>query len=206
MRKGKLFVISGPSGSGKTTIVRKVVEQVSDIDFAVSCTTRSRREGENEGIDYRYITREQFERMIENDEFVEWAEVYGNLYGTPVSDIVNATNEGKDILLDIDVQGASAVGKNYKNCVSVFIVPATMEELKDRLLKRKNESDINLDTRLNTARKEVAHIDNYDYIIINKDIEESVKSLTSIITAERMKKDEMIDLLYEKFMFTDDYG
>lgn len=199
MHKGKLFVISGPSGSGKTTIVKKVVSLLSDVQFSVSCTTRSKRYDEIEGSDYIYISEGKFRDMVANGEFLEWAEVYGNLYGTPISDITEANATGKDVIMDIDVKGAAQVKKNYSSSVSIFIVPSSMDELRNRLLKRKNESDINIEKRLKTAREEVARIGNYDYIIINEDIDESADSLISIIKAERLKREVVIDYVYKHF-------
>lgn len=199
MSKGKLFVISGPSGSGKTTIVKNVVESLNKIDFSVSCTTRTRRYGEKEGRDYRFISEARFREMIEKGEFLEWAEVYGNLYGTPLSDILNSNMYGRDVILDIDVNGASEIKKNYDNSVFIFILPGSLDELKTRLLSRKNETDINIENRLTTAREEVAQIDNYDYIIINKDIDVSTDYLASIIKAERSRREIMIEYVHENF-------
>ncbi len=199
MRKGKLFVISGPSGSGKTTIVKKVVGQLKDIQFSVSCTTRSKRDDEVEGDDYRFISETRFRNMVKNGKFLEWAEVYDNLYGTPLSDVTDANSRGRDVILDIDVKGAGQVKNNYGNAVFIFVLPSGMGELKKRLLKRKNENDINIDKRLKTAWQEVARIVNYDYIIINKDIDKSTDNLISIIKAERLKREVAIDYVYKHF-------
>jgi len=199
MNQGKLFVISGPSGSGKTTIVKKIVGIIKNLSFSVSCTTRAGRENEIDGVDYKFISVTEFQRMTAKSKFIEWSQVHGNLYGTPAKDIIEANKAGKDIILDIDVKGASEIKKNYNNSVFIFILPKSLEELRTRLAKRKNESNIDINTRIQTAKDEIAQIINYDYIIINSDIDESTDILASIIKSERHKRRNMIDYVYKNF-------
>ena len=140
MKKGILFVLSGPSGSGKTTLAKHLVNTMGNVDFAISYTTRKIREGEEDGIDYKFIEETEFRDMIKGDQFAEWAEVHGNLYGTPVSEIDKVLNKGIDILLDIDVQGSSQIKKKYENSVHIFLVPPSINILRDRLSKRNTEN------------------------------------------------------------------
>ncbi len=191
-RKGKLFVISGPSGSGKTTIVKKVLETMENVKFSVSYTTRSRRKGEKDGVDYKFVTRAEFEEMIKRKEFLEWSEVHGNLYGTPVSSVVPFNEKGIDVLLDIDVKGARNIKKSFADAVFIFVLPENMEELKKRLESRESERERDIVIRLETAKEEIAQIVNYDYIIFNKKLEESVDQLASIIKAERCRRDDLV--------------
>lgn len=199
MNQGKLFVISGPSGSGKTTIVKNIVGTLNNLSFSVSYTTRKKRENEKDGVDYRFVTEDEFRYMTANSKFIEWSQVHGNLYGTPAKEVIEANKSGRDIILDIDVKGASEIKKNYNNSVFIFIIPESLEVLKSRLVKRKNESSIDIDTRIHTAKHEIARIVNYDYIIINRDIDESTDILASIIKAERHKRQNMIDYVYKNY-------
>jgi len=123
MKQGILFVLSGPSGSGKTTLAKHIVNTLNNVDFAISYTTRKIREGEKDGIDYKFISENEFSKMVKSNQFAEWAEVHGNLYGTPIIEIVEVLNKGLDILLDIDVQGSSQIKKKYKNSVHIFLIP-----------------------------------------------------------------------------------
>lgn len=199
MRKGILIVLSGPSGSGKTTLARHIVRKMNNVKFATSYTTRKKREGEIEAIDYKFVTKEKFIEMKRNGEFAEWAKVYGNFYGTPISEIDIALNEGCDVLLDIDVQGASQIKEKFEDSVHVFLVPPDMEVLRDRLNNRQTEDEIDLKKRLVTAVEEISGINNYDYIIISDDIDNSANILKSIIESVRSKTEYMIDLVFERF-------
>ena len=199
MSKGILFILSGPSGSGKTTLAKNIVEERDDIEFAISYTTRLKRDNEKDGIDYRFVSKSEFERMIDNGEFAEWAEVYGNMYGTPISEIESSLDSEVDILLDIDVQGAKQIKEKFKNSVHIFLVPPNMEILKNRLNNRQTEDDINLNKRLDTAVKEISQVDNYDFIIINQNIKESIEKLESIIEAVRLRTRNMKSIVFDKF-------
>ena len=187
MKKGILFVLSGPSGSGKTTLAKHLVNTMSNVDFAISYTTRKIREGEEDGIDYKFIDEIEFRDMIAGDQFAEWAEVHGNLYGTPVSEIDKVLNKGIDILLDIDVQGSSQIKMKYKNSVHIFLVPPKINILRDRLSKRNTENSSDLERRMEMAVKEISMINNYDYIIVSDDIDNSLRKLESIVQSVRSK-------------------
>lgn len=201
MNVGKLFVISGPSGSGKTTIVKATLGKVSNLLFSVSCTTRIRRQHEKEGVDYKFIDHDRFMQMIDRGEFLEWSEVHGKLYGTPETDIISMTERGYDVILDIDVKGASEIKKNFQNSVFIFILPESMEQLGERLRKRRSETNPDIDKRIETARNEIEQISNYDYIIINNDIDNSVDTIASIIKAERCRTQYVIDYVRNKYRF-----
>ncbi|WP_457568455.1 guanylate kinase [Desulfurobacterium sp.] len=185
--KGLLIVISAPSGTGKTTLVNMLMKSHPDMAFSVSCTTRKPRPGEINGKDYYFISLEEFEKKIEKNELLEWAEVYGNFYGTPKDRVIKALNEGKDILLDIDTQGALQVKKNYPDAVLIFILPPSLAELERRLKSRGTEDEETVEKRLLIARRELKFATRYDYIIINDKINEAYKKLESIVTAERWK-------------------
>lgn len=199
MSKGILFILSGPSGSGKTTLAKHVVEKRNDIEFAISYTTRLKRDNETDGIDYRFVSIVEFKKMINNGDFAEWAEVYGNMYGTPITEIKSSLNSQVDILLDIDVQGAKQIKEKFNNSVHIFLVPPNMKILKKRLNNRQTEDDINLNKRLDTALKEISHVDNYDFIIINQDVKESIAKLESIIEAVRLRTKNMKSIVFGKF-------
>ncbi|OMH39849.1 guanylate kinase [Desulfurobacterium indicum] len=185
--KGLLIVISAPSGTGKTTLVNMLMKAFPKMEFSVSCTTRKPRPGEIDGKDYYFISFEEFEKKIENNELLEWAEVYGNFYGTPKDKVIEALNEGKDILLDIDTQGALQVKKNYPDAVLIFILPPSLKELERRLRNRGTEDEETIEKRLLIARRELSLATKYDYIIINDKIEEAFEKLKSIVTAERWR-------------------
>ena len=189
MQDGNLFIISAPSGTGKTTILKKIIAEMDNIAFSVSHTTRAPRPVEQEGIDYFFIDKDNFARMQQQGLFLEWAEVHGNLYGTSSYAIQEATEQGRDLLLDIDVQGARQVKKKLGHTgVFVFIAPPSLEELARRLAGRSTESEYVITTRLKNAREEMKSIDKYDYVIINDTVAEAVEVLKSIIIAERSRK------------------
>lgn len=182
-----LIVISGPSGSGKSTLIRRLLQKHPEIVFSVSHTTRPRREREVEGKDYYFISLEQFKQMIAKDEFVEWAEVYGNYYGTGYREIETKGKAGynKFLALDIDVQGARNIRRKYPEALFIFVIPPSLEELQNRLLKREKKEDENTRRRLEIARQELKEYEIYDYIVVNKDLDEAFYILNSIYTAYR---------------------
>ena len=189
MQSGNLFIISAPSGTGKTTILKKIVAAMDNVAFSVSHTTRAPRPVEQDGIDYFFIDKDNFARMQQQGLFLEWAEVHGNLYGTSSYAIQEATEQGRDLLLDIDVQGARQVKKKLGHTgVFVFIAPPSLEELARRLVGRSTESEDVITTRLNNAREEMKSLDQYDYVIVNDTVTEAVEVLKSIIIAERSRK------------------
>ena len=189
MQSGNLFIISAPSGTGKTTILKKIVAAMDNVAFSVSHTTRAPRPVEQDGIDYFFIDKDNFARMQQLGLFLEWAEVHGNLYGTSSYAIQEATEQGRDLLLDIDVQGARQVKKKLGHTgVFVFIAPPSLEELARRLAGRSTESEDVITTRLNNAREEMKSLNQYDYVIVNNTVTEAVEVLKSIIIAERSRK------------------
>ena len=179
-----LFVISGPSGTGKSTLCRKVLSKIKNLFFSVSHTTRRKRENEHDGKDYYFISEEQFKRMIDSKEFIEWAIVHGNYYGTSKKEIEEKTSKG-DVLLDIDVQGASQIKSKFKNAIFVFIMPPSYDELKNRIINRGNENLASVEKRLKIAKEEIKCYKNYDYIVINDELDKAVEELSSIIISER---------------------
>lgn len=180
--KGKLFIISAPSGAGKTTIINEILKKIPELKFSVSYTTRPKRPNETEGIDYYYTTTDKFEKMIENNELLEWAKVHNNYYGTPKKNIFDNINSGYNVLLDIDVQGADQVREQHHNGIFIFISPPSLEDLEKRLKSRKTENENTIAERLKNSRKEMTYKDKYDYIVINDVIENAVKAVLDIIS------------------------
>ncbi len=191
MRKSVLVVISGPSGVGKTTIIKALLSRRKDVIFSVSCTTRPKRPGEVHGRDYFFITEEEFQSMVERGEFLEWAQVHGYLYGTPRRFVEKALREGKSVLLDIDVQGAMKVMETFKDGVFIFIAPPSLEALEKRLRKRSTESEESIRRRLEDAKWELKHIDRFQYLIVNEELDTAIYELDSIITAEKVRVSRM---------------
>jgi guanylate kinase len=189
-KKGLLLVISGPSGAGKGTVCKALVKK-HDLWVSVSATTRSPRAGEVEGESYYFITREEFTSRIENGDFLEYAEVYGNMYGTPKPNVMEKLEEGKDVILEIDIQGALKVKETYPEGVFIFLLPPSMEELKKRIINRGSETKESLMTRFKSAYKEVNYVSKYNYAVINDTVDEAVKKIESILTAERCRVDRM---------------
>lgn len=186
-RRGRLFVLSGPSGAGKGTVRKEVFRRVEGLFFSISCTTRSPRPGEVDGVDYRFISRENFVRRIEAGEFLEWAEVHGNLYGTLWSDVENTLSSGRDVVLEIDVKGAFQVMKRCKDTVSIFLAPPSTEELERRLKNRGSEDEVTIALRLKNALSEMAEADKYDHLVVNDDLEHAVEDLERIVDLYRSR-------------------
>ncbi len=187
MRKGIVFVVSGPSGAGKGTVATAMVERFSDLSFSVSATNRAPRQGEKDGINYYFVSNEQFDKMIAEGDFLEYVEKYENRYGTPKSAILKKIEEGQDVILDIETIGAENVKKAIPEAVTIFILPPSLPVLRQRLTERGSETDRTLELRLSQACEEVGHARDYDYIVINDDKETCIADVASIILAERNK-------------------
>lgn len=181
-----LFVITGPSGCGKSTLVRSVLKEVENVVFSVSYTTRKKRESEQEGKDYYFISKEKFQQMIKRDELAEWAVVHGYYYGTSRREIEKKGGE-KDLLLDIDVQGAQQIKARFKKAIFIFILPPLFHELKERLERRADEARHVIERRLEMAKREIRHYPEFDYIIINDKLDKAVKELACIILGTRCR-------------------
>jgi guanylate kinase len=195
-RRGLMFVLSSPSGAGKTTISRMLLEADPGIRLSVSATTRPMRPGEREGVDYQFVSDAEFDRMVEEDDFYEWAHVFGHRYGTPKGQIRAALKDGQDFLFDIDWQGTQQlVQKDKQDVVPVFILPPSIEELRRRLQARAQDSDQVIAARMDRARAEISHWDAYDYVVINDDVDNCFAQVCGILRAERMKRRRQTGLI-----------
>lgn len=184
---GLLIVFSGPSGAGKDTILKKLLESSQNIKLSISATTRSPRTGEQDGIDYHFLTKEKFLQLIEKDEMLEHAEYCGNFYGTPSAPIKNWMNGGNDVILEIEVQGGAQIKKKRPDCVSIFILPPSIQELEQRLRARNTENEETIQKRMAVAREEIKLAKNYDYVVINDTVENAVNKIHTIISAEKLR-------------------
>ncbi|WP_069309438.1 guanylate kinase [Porphyrobacter sp. LM 6] len=195
-RRGLMFVLSSPSGAGKTTLSRMLLERDSEIRLSVSATTRPPRPGEIDGVHYHFVSADEFQRMIDEDDFYEWAEVFGHRYGTPKGRIRAALKEGQDFLFDIDWQGTQQLyQKDQQDVVRVFILPPSIEELHRRLQNRATDSAEVIAARMERARAEISHWDGYDYVIVNDDVEVCFDKVRAILDAERMKRARQTGLI-----------
>lgn len=193
--RGQLYVISGPSGVGKGTVVSEFLKNNKEVFLSVSATTRAKREGEQEGINYYYKTHEEFVEMIENNEFMEWAQFCDNYYGTPKATVENILKSGKDVILEIEVQGAMQIKKNFPESIFVFVLPPSIDELEKRLINRGTESEDVVRLRIETAKKEIVYAKEYDYLLVNDIVEKTVCKLSGIIISERCKTERIINEL-----------
>ncbi len=193
--RGELFIVSAPSGAGKTTILKRVLAHLHGVTFSVSHTTRPPRPGEVDGRDYHFVSHDEFRELIEKGAFLEWAQVHSDLYGTSREEVERAIERGDDVILDIDVQGARSIRERYDGGVFIFIVPPSMEELERRLKKRDTESEDTIRLRLENARRELEAVVEYDYIVINDDLDLAVEAVTSIFLAERSRKERVLPLV-----------
>jgi guanylate kinase len=185
-RKPVVYIISAPSGSGKSTLVNEILKSVTDLEFSISYTTRAPRGSEVNGRQYYFISRPEFERMIREDCFLEHAEVFGNYYGTARKFLRDAEEKGRDLLLDIDVQGAEQIQRKLPDATSIFILPPDRKTLEERLRKRSEDREEVIQRRLDTATREIENYQRYNYILINDQLEESIKCLRAIVRGERL--------------------
>lgn len=187
MKKGFLLVISGPSGVGKGTVLHDLMNTQKNLVYSVSVTTRKQRPGEIEGVSYFFKSHEEFEKMIEEDKFLEYAKVHDNYYGTPKDFVEEKINEGKIVILEIDVQGALNVKKNIDNGVYIFLAPPSLSELKNRIVNRGTETESDINLRMHNARKELSYIKDYDYLVVNDHLNYAINLVNEIINAEKHK-------------------
>jgi len=199
MQKGSVIIVSGPSGAGKGTVIHEVLKRLGDVFFSVSMTTREPRPGEVSGVDYHFVSEDEYKKILDADAFLETASVHGAYYGTPSIPVLNAVAQGQDALLDIDVQGAEQVKKKCPDAVTVFLMPPSMEVLESRLRGRQTESEEKICTRLANARKEVREAHKYQYVVVNNDLQEAIDELTRIVLASRCrslnKADDLADII-----------
>ena len=186
MQRGKLFVLSGPSGAGKGTICKKLIEDGS-VDLSISMTTRAPREGEIDGVHYYFVTREEYDKTVEENGFLEHAEIYGNCYGTPKAPVLEKLEKGRDVILEIEMKGAAIVKQAFPDAVLVFILPPSLKVLKQRLTGRGTESEEQLAKRTAQALSEIHRIYEYDYSVINDDLQKAADDVRTIIRAEHIK-------------------
>jgi guanylate kinase len=198
--------MSGPSGTGKTSILRKLLQDTESLDFSVSYTTREIRPGEIEGEDYFFVSEKDFKSLIERGEFLEWATVHGNFYGTSRTFVENTISKGRDILLDVDVQGAISIMKKLEDAVYVFVAPPSYEELERRLTSRGTENSSSLKTRLENARWELEQMKLFQYLIINNDVCKSVNQFKAIIEASKLWIDRIVRENGDKFLLRSKYN
>lgn len=192
MTGGRLYVISAPSGAGKTTLRKRIMGEFPKMKFSVSYTTRSPRPGEKEGVDYHFVSRDEFQKMVEAGAFAEWTEVHGNYYGTSRAFLKECLVQGVDVILDIDTHGAEQIHRMLPNGVFVFILPPGIGDLKERLIRRGSESEEMIDLRVRNASKEIERMDNYDYVVINDQIDNAVERIKAIIIAEKCKRNRVL--------------
>ena len=198
-QRGQIFVITAPSGTGKTTIIRAVRENVSGIGYSVSHTARKPRDGEVEGKHYHFVTRKDFEKMIDVHHFVEWAQVYGHLYGTSYSSMESELSSGEDLLLDLDIQGAEAIKRHFPESLSIFILPPSMEVLGERLRGRATNDKDNVDLRMKKAAEEIRRCGEYDFIVVNDDLVQTAREIEAIILSQRARAKRRYPLIQDIF-------
>lgn len=195
-RRGLMLILSSPSGAGKTTISRMLLDRDPEINLSVSATTRPKRPGEIDGTHYHFVNQGEFDRMVAEDEFYEWAAVFGHCYGTPKATIRAGLKEGQDFLFDIDWQGTQQLyQKDQQDVVRVFILPPSLDELQRRLTGRGTDSAEVIEARMQRARAEISHWDGYDYVVVNDDVEACYEKVRAILQAERMKRARQTGLI-----------
>lgn len=186
-RRGLLFVVSAPSGAGKTTLCKELVATVPGLRHSISCTTRKVRPGELHGREYYFVDDAAFDGMIERNEFAEWAQVYGQRYGTPRQALLDMMEKGEDVLLEIDAQGAMQIKKRFEDGVYIYIMPPSMDALRERLVQRGSDSPDEIAKRLQKAKQEILSYREYSYIVRNDDMRQAVRDLEAVVRAERIR-------------------
>ena len=198
--KGLLIVLSGPSGVGKGTVRKEIFDDpTTSYKYSISMTTRQMREGEVNGVDYFFKTKEEFEALIQEDQFIEYAEYVGNYYGTPVQYVKDTMAEGHDVFLEIEVEGAKQVRKKFPDALFIFLAPPSLDHLKERLIGRGTETDEKIQSRVNEARKEVEMMNLYDYVVVNDEVHLAKERIKSIVEAEHLKR-ERVEAIYRKML------
>ncbi len=195
--RGLLIVISGPSGAGKGTICKALLEKHDNLFISVSATTRSPRAGEVDGVNYHFLSKDDFLEKVEQNNFLEWANVHGNMYGTPKFKVEEMLSEGKNVILEIDIQGALKVKENFSEGVFIFILPPSMEELKQRIINRGSETEESLMTRFKNAYQEINYVSKYNYAVVNDHVNVAVEKIEGIIAAEKCRVDRIKDTILD---------
>ncbi len=196
---GNLFVISAPSGAGKSTIIKALKERIEGLGYSISHTSRKPRGNENDGIEYHFLKKETFRSMIDAGAFVEWAQVYDDLYGTSFSSLDEQTASGLDVLLDLDTQGAKNIKKHFKNSVLIYVLPPSLDVLEKRLMARGTDAETVIKSRMKKTSGEIKQCVWYDYIIVNDDLEKAIKEAQAIIMSVRCRTDQQIPIVKEMF-------
>ncbi len=197
--RGILFVLSGPSGVGKGTVRKALFEGDINLQYSISATTRKPREGEKDGVDYFFKSKQEFETMIEQNKLLEYAQFVGNYYGTPIDYVKETLDHGKDVLLEIEVQGAMQVRKAFPEAVLIFLIPPSLEELKNRIVGRGTETEDIVKDRLDTAKIEIEMMNAYDYVVVNDQVEKACERIQAIVQAEHFRRDR-VEASYKKLL------
>lgn len=190
---GNLYIVAAPSGGGKTSLVRKLIDTLKDIEVSISHTTRAMRPGEKHGSDYFFVDETEFIDMVNDNAFIEHARVFNHLYGTSAAQIMERLEQGIDVVLDIDWQGAEQIRRSFPNAISVFIIPPSLEELKQRLMNRRQDKDEIISERMRKAQDELSHYPEFDYLIVNDDFEHAALELGAIVIANRLRMDKQVN-------------
>mgnify|MGYP005840871045 CR=1 FL=1 len=195
--RGDIYIISAPSGTGKSTVIRKVLKIVPGLFFSISYTTRALRFKEINGKDYFFVSKEEFEKLIKEGEFIEYCKVHNNFYGTSRSQVIPLLEKGLDVILDIDVKGAIRVKEKFPEAILIFMIPPSIEELLKRLEKRHTDSPKELETRLQTLKEEILYWEYYDYILVNDYINNTIDNVKSIIVSNRLRREKQASIIEE---------